>query len=91
MSRSRTVVPTGTRRTRSVAVGAVPVGALAVAPALGGVVAAVPEVEEGAEAFVGLEDHRPAAASVAPVGPPRGTYFSRRKLTQPRPPSPART
>src|SRR5574337_1156949 len=26
-----------------------------------------------------------------PLGPPRGTYFSRRKLTQPRPPSPART
>src|SRR5438132_3686671 len=26
-----------------------------------------------------------------PSGPPRGTYFSRRKLTQPRPPSPART
>ena len=26
-----------------------------------------------------------------PFGPPRGTYFSLRKLTQPRPPSPAFT
>jgi hypothetical protein len=66
------VVPTGTRRTRSVAARAVAVGALAVTPARRGVVAAIAEVEEGAEAFVGLDDHRAAAASVPPVGPAPG-------------------
>ena len=59
------------------AAGAVPVGALAVAPARRGVVAAVSEVEEGAEAFVGLEDHRAAAAAVASVRAARGARTSR--------------
>src|SRR5215475_5411646 len=33
----------------------------------------------------------PPFPPLPPLGPPRGTNFSRRKLTQPRPPSPART
>jgi hypothetical protein len=33
----------------------------------------------------------PPGPPLPPFGPPRGTYFSRRKLTQPRPPSPAKT
>src|SRR5512144_2056694 len=33
----------------------------------------------------------PPFPPLPPLGPPRGTNFSRRKLTQPRPPSPAMT
>src|SRR5690349_1535903 len=33
----------------------------------------------------------PPLPPLPPLGPPRGTNFSRRKLTQPRPPSPAMT
>src|SRR5262249_43641283 len=33
----------------------------------------------------------PPFSPLPPLGPPRGTNFSRRKLTQPRPPSPAMT
>ena len=60
-------------------------------PAVGLPVPLVREVGEVGMAFRRAEDHAAAAAAVAAVGPPRGAYFSRRKLRQPLPPSPPRT
>src|SRR5207249_5727297 len=74
-----------------VATGAMAVRALAVLAALRLVMALVVIVEEGGQRGIGFEPDTAAVTTVAAVGPPYGTYFSRRKLTQPAPPSPPLT
>lgn len=49
----------------------------------------ITEVGEGGKIVVGQENDVAALSSVAPVGPPAATYFSRLKDTAPLPPSPA--
>ena len=66
------------------------VGAATVLAALRLDVVAVVEVGQGGEPAAGAYHARCRRGPPSPpLGPPRGTNFSRRKLTQPRPPSPA--
>src|SRR5437016_6112080 len=52
----------------------------------------LPDVREADEPDVGQHaEPEPPSPPSPPLGPPRGTYFSRRKLMQPLPPSPAST
>ena len=84
-----TTVPGGTGITRSLAEAAVAVGALPGSPRRGLPGLAMGQGGEAVDALAGDEDHAAAVAAVAAVGPAQGTYFSRRKLTQPSPPLPA--
>jgi len=65
-----------------------PLASLAVTAVFRHVVLAELEIKEGAPAEGGAMMTSPPWPPSPPSGPPRGTNFSRRKLTQPRPPSP---
>jgi hypothetical protein len=54
-------------------------------------VLAVFQLQQGRNGRGGPDDNVAALATVSAVGASRGTNFSLRKLTQPRPPSPAFT
>ena len=73
------------------ALGAGAVAAFAVAAALGLVLRVEAELQQRVFMRIGHQDDVAAAAAIAAAGPPRGTYFSRRKARQPLPPSPAFT
>ena len=91
VSASRTMVPGGTRTTRSAP--RLPYCSLprpcSPRPALssGWYLKSSSVVRPGSTA----KTTSPPSPPSPPLGPPCGLYFSRRKLTQPRPPSPART
>ena len=67
-----TCVPGGTRTISRLAVGAVALGALAVAAAVGAVVRAALEGLQVAQRVVAAQHHVAAAAAVAAVGPALG-------------------
>jgi hypothetical protein len=57
--------------------------------ALGAPVVAAGEVEEGVLVESARKMTEPPSPPSPPSGPPRGTYFSRRKWIEPSPPRPA--
>ena len=67
------------------------VGTLTVLATLGGVEALETVVDQGVQVSSATRYTSPPSPPSPPSGPPFGMYFSRRKLTQPLPPSPAST
>ena len=89
--RSRTTVPSGTGTSQVGAALAVVVLALAVGAVAGPAVRVVAEGQQRGHVAVGDQPDVAALAAVAAVGPPMTSGPSRRKQTQPAPPSPPRT
>ncbi len=90
VSASNTMVPTGHRD--DISSPPRPVSRCLASLAMPGLVGArVAEVRQRIDALRGLQEDAAASPAIAAVGPPKGMNFSRRKLTQPRPPLPAIT
>jgi len=67
------------------------IAAFTVPAALGAMLGVVTELKQGVLVNGGDQVTSPPRPPSPPEGPPRGTYFSRRKAMQPLPPSPALT
>ena len=81
----------GHRQLDRLAVVPCPVAALAVTAALGFVLGVEAEMEQGVVVLLATRTTSPPRPPSPPLGPPRGTNFSRRNARQPLPPSPAFT